>query len=423
MDVPAGSSLAERYVGGPLLSHSASPTLPDPSINSHPTAPSTLSETRPSTSTSTPTSPSPPLSLRKRQTHDFEFGEILGEGSYSTVLSAKETSTGREFAVKMLDKRHIVRERKTKYVTVERDVLNRVQHPFIVKLFYTFQDDHSLYFVLELAKNGDLLSYLRRLGRFSVDGARFYMAEITAGVAFLHSMGVIHRDLKPENILLTSSNHIKIADFGTARILDLPTKLDSAATTSPAISDQSNSSTATPARRASFVGTAEYCSPELLNDREASHASDVWALGCIMHQLLVGHPPFKGSNEYQTFQCIIHLQYSIPEEIDPTAASLIHSILKLVPQQRPLLADIQSHPFYLNFVWDGLEKCDAPVMTFLEPLQKPKDSMVDLAGNMGSIGISDDEVSDVGSNTSDRDGHVEGSSESSDPPHPQSFRH
>ncbi|KAJ1341817.1 hypothetical protein BSLG_003636 [Batrachochytrium salamandrivorans] len=332
--------------------------------STHPTAPSTLSETRPSTSTSTPTSPSPPLSLRKRQTHDFEFGEILGEGSYSTVLSAKETSTGREFAVKMLDKRHIVRERKTK------------------------------------------------LGRFSVDGARFYMAEITAGVAFLHSMGVIHRDLKPE-----------IADFGTARILDLPTKLDSAATTSPAISDQSNSSTATPARRASFVGTAEYCSPELLNDREASHASDVWALGCIMHQLLVGHPPFKGSNEYQTFQCIIHLQYSIPEEIDPTAASLIHSILKLVPQQRPLLADIQSHPFYLNFVWDGLEKCDAPVMTFLEPLQKPKDSMVDLAGNMGSIGISDDEVSDVGSNTSDRDGHVEGSSESSDPPHPQSFRH
>ncbi|KAK5671498.1 serine/threonine protein kinase [Batrachochytrium dendrobatidis] len=288
---------------------------------------------------------------RKRQTYDFKFGSILGEGSYSTVLSATEISTGRHFAVKMLDKRHIVREKKTKYVTVERDVLNRIHHPFVIKLFYTFQDDHSLYFVLELAAHGDLLGYLKQVGRFEMDSARFYMAEVVCGVKFLHDNGVIHRDLKPENILLSKSKHIKIADFGTAKILD-----------------SSTTPSSEPSRRASFVGTAEYCSPELLNDREASHASDVWAIGCIMYQLLVGQPPFRGSNEYQTFQCIIQLKYMIPDEIDADSASLIKDILKIVPKDRPGLTQVQAYAFFNGVEWVGLEKREAPVLRQLDPL-------------------------------------------------------
>ncbi|KAI8916823.1 kinase-like domain-containing protein [Entophlyctis helioformis] len=158
-------------------------------------------------------------SARKRQTKDFEFGGILGEGSYSTVIYAKEPSTGREFAVKMLDKRQIVRERKIKYVNVEKDVLNLIhQHPFIVRLFYTFQDTHSLYFVLELAKNGDLLGYLKRLGRFGHQGAQFYTGEIVEAVKFLHSKGVIHRDLKPENILLDEKYHIKVRSLDSCTL-------------------------------------------------------------------------------------------------------------------------------------------------------------------------------------------------------------
>ncbi|KAI8916824.1 kinase-like domain-containing protein, partial [Entophlyctis helioformis] len=119
-------------------------------------------------------------------------------------------------------------------------------------------------------------------------------------------------------------------------------------------------------RRASFVGTAEYCSPELLNDREASTASDVWAIGCILYQLLVGRPPFKGSNEYQTFQRIIHLKYAFPAHDDTVDGGtvggwkLVETILNLDPAQRPTLDAVKEHAFFAGLVWDGLERQTPP---------------------------------------------------------------
>lgn len=202
---------------------------------------------------------------RKRTPIDFEFGVILGEGSYSTVLMATEKLEGRKYAVKVLNKAHIVKENKIKYVTIEKDVLQQLDHTFIVKLFHTFQDDSSLYFVLEYCSNGDLLGLLKQKGRFSREVAQFYSAELLLGIQHIHSHNIVHRDLKPENILLDAGFHIKITDFGSAKIID------------PLCSD-----------KASFVGTAEYCSPELLNDQKSSKASDIWAFGCILFQMLVG---------------------------------------------------------------------------------------------------------------------------------------
>ena len=135
---------------------------------------------------------------RKRLHGDFEFGDILGEGSYSTVLYAKEKETNREFAVKMLDKRHILKENKVKYVNLEKQVLNQLHHPNIIKLYYTFQDTWSLYFVLEYAPHGDLLDFIKKKGRLDLQSARFYLAEIMTGLQHIHDCGIIHRDLKPE---------------------------------------------------------------------------------------------------------------------------------------------------------------------------------------------------------------------------------
>ncbi|KAI8826809.1 3-phosphoinositide-dependent protein kinase 1-like protein [Fimicolochytrium jonesii] len=279
---------------------------------------------------------------RKRTPDDFVFGRVLGEGSYSTVLYAKEISTQREYAVKVLDKHHIIKEKKIKYVNIEKDVLHRLSHPLIVKLYYTFQDAHSLYFVLEYAKDGDLLGFIRKLGSFKLEDARFYVAEIIEAVEHLHSINVIHRDLKPENILLDDRMHIKITDFGTAKILDddQETKVDT--------------------KRNSFVGTAEYCSPELLNNRAASTSSDIWAIGCILFHLLAGKPPFKGANEYQTFQKIIKLDYTFPDGFPESARDLVSSILVLDAAARPSLADLRKHPFFADFVWDDLPSQTAP---------------------------------------------------------------
>ncbi|EXX77803.1 Pkh1p [Rhizophagus irregularis DAOM 197198w] len=111
----------------------------------------------------------------------------------------------------------------------------------------------------------------------------------------MHSQGVIHRDLKPENILLDEKMHVKVTDFGTAKILEQNAEGEE--------DDRANS----------FVGTAEYVSPELLKEKAACKSSDFWALGCIIYQLIAGRPPFKGANEYRTFQKIVNLEYSFPD--------------------------------------------------------------------------------------------------------------
>jgi 3-phosphoinositide dependent protein kinase-1 len=153
--------------------------------------------------------------MEKRHPGDFTFGRILGEGSFSTVYYCEEKQSKKEYAVinlylknkkvKVLDKRHILREKKAKYVSIEKEVLNRMIHPFIIKLFYTFQDTNSLYFCLEFAPNGDLLGWLRKCGPFSTTITQFYTAELIMALEFLHKHHILHRDVKPEVIRLSNS--------------------------------------------------------------------------------------------------------------------------------------------------------------------------------------------------------------------------
>jgi 3-phosphoinositide dependent protein kinase-1 len=252
----------------------------------------------------------------KKGVRDFSFGRILGEGSYSTVFLATDRQTLREYAVKVLEKRHIIKENKIKYVNIERDTLNRLtEHPGIVRLYYTFQDETSLYYVLDLCTGGELLGALKKTGSFDVECTRFYGAQILDAIAYMHSRGVIHRDLKPENVLLDDQMHVKITDFGTAKLLPDPRQ-------PPPPEDPSKpNGSRHDERNASFVGTAEYVSPELLQDKSVGKPSDLWAFGCIIYQLLVGRPPFKGATEYLTFQKIVALEYELPATLTSAASA------------------------------------------------------------------------------------------------------
>jgi 3-phosphoinositide dependent protein kinase-1 len=127
-------------------------------------------------------------------------------------------------------------------------------------------------------------------------------------------------------------------------------------------------------KKNSFVGTAEYCSPELLNDRAASYSSDIWAIGCILYQLIAGKPPFKGSNEYQTFQKIIKLEYSIPDDFPAPARNIVEQILNLTPESRPTIPQIKSCQLYDGTNWDGIENRIPPQ---LEPINPNGDDSVD----------------------------------------------
>lgn len=307
----------------------------------------------------------------KKGVRDFSFGSTLGEGSYSTVVFATDRHTLKEYAIKILDKRHIIKEKKVKYVNIEKDTLNRLtDHPGIVRLYYTFQDEQSLYFVLDLCKGGELLGVLKRMTTFDEECSRFYGAQILDTIDYMHKRSVIHRDLKPENVLLDGEMHIKITDFGTAKILETP-RTSSSANGIPPLGPPSE--IPKEERASSFVGTAEYVSPELLTEKNACKASDLWAFGCIIYQLLAGRPPFKAGNEYQTFQKIVALNYEFPIGFPAVARDLVERLLVLDPSQRLQIEHIKNHEFFNGITWGpGLWKQKAPrLKAYVPPPREP----------------------------------------------------
>lgn len=288
-------------------------------------------------------------SEQKRAVEDFTLGRSLGEGAYGSVVLGKENATGENFAIKMLEKAHLVREKKVKYATTERDILTLCYgHPNVVKLSYTFKDDTYLYYVMELCSNGELLGQMKHHGSFDLTSSAFYIAEITRALEHLHGKNVIHRDLKPENVLLDDKMHTKITDFGTAKVV--------------------SAEDGTRARSNSFVGTAEYVSPELLNDKVTFKASDLWALGCILYQMIAGRPPFTGASEFMIFQKVGAAEYEFPTGFPDVAKDLISKLLLTDPQARlgaQGYGDLKAHPFFTeNGIavgdWDSLHERDPP---------------------------------------------------------------
>ncbi|XP_014606328.1 PREDICTED: 3-phosphoinositide-dependent protein kinase 1 isoform X2 [Polistes canadensis] len=312
----------------------------------------------------------------KRTPKDFIFGKVIGEGSFSTVYLAKDIHTSKEYAIKVCDKRHVIKEKKTEYVKREKEVLNMLataKHSF-VRLFCTFQDMDRLYFVLSYAKNGELLPYINKVGSFDIECTKFYSAEILRGLEYLHGLGIIHRDLKPENILLDDKMHLLITDFGSAKILKDPETPQVVGPPADDAQQPQQQQQCRKERRGSFVGTAQYVSPELLTDKTASRASDLWALGCIVYQMVAGLPPFRSRSEYLIFQKILKIEYEIPDGFCELAKSLVSQLLVLEPNDRLGAQDehgagypsIRAHPFFKGVDFETLhEQTPPPIYPYL----------------------------------------------------------
>jgi len=268
----------------------------------------------------------------------FIFGDVLGNGSYAQVVEVQDKETQKFYAMKIISKDYLVRNKMSNCAKLEKDVMCRLNHPNILKLYMTFQDQDNLYFIIELAKNRELMNVLTKHGAIDPSVAKITIAQIFDALSHMHSRRILHRDLKPDNILLDSHNRTKISDFGCAKIYD---------------NDQTFASS-----HGSFVGTPDYISPETIKEDPIGPSSDLWSFGCIMYHVLVGEAPFHSDSVYLTLRKIEQCEYVIPSFVLPEAADLIRKLLVIKQEERigfnEFMCDypsIRSHPFFKGINW------------------------------------------------------------------------
>jgi len=295
------------------------------------------------------------------QAADFDFQQCIGQGSYAKVMLSKVINEesplfGEEVAVKILDKKEMTRHNKQKYVIIEKNVFLACNHPNIVKLKSSFQDKLSLYFVMEVAKDGTLFDKIQNFKKLPEPLVRHWMGEVTLALEHMHSKNIVHRDLKPENVLIHEDHHVRVTDFGTCRIL----------------TEENENTAATPLengnpgiqRKKSFVGTAEYVAPELLENRvEEFFPLDWWSLGIMIFQSLTGKTPFRGGSEYLTFQAIIEGNLNLPSELSPEAKDIISKLLNVDWKTRlgsNGAEEVKAHSFFKSVDWDALPTSPVP---------------------------------------------------------------
>lgn len=244
--------------------------------------------------------------------------------------------------------------------------------PGFVNLYCTFQDLKSLFFVMTYASNGDLLPYINKVGSFDQKCTQFYAAELVLALENMHKRGVIHRDLKPENILFDDNMHTLIADFGSAKIVN-PNE--------PIVPSENGMHRR---RTNSFVGTAQYVSPEILTGKNTTKSVDLWALGCIIYQMISGLPPFRAGTEYLIFQKILKLDLNFPDGFDETTKDLVEKLLQIDPTHRLGATDehycytsIRTHPFFDGIEWDNIHTQTPPsIHPFLPGMEDDDDELL-----------------------------------------------
>jgi len=247
------------------------------------------------------------------------------------VRLARDKETGRALAVKETLKTRLQSAKNVQKVFNERTLLAGVGHPLVVDFYGTCQDLEKLYLVMEYVQGGEMRSLLSKRGKLTTAEMRFYAAEVTSVLSYLHSQGIVYRDLKPENVLIAQSGHIKLTDFGCAK------KLRNGE------------------RTFTLCGTPEYLAPEILTRSGHDVAVDWWTVGIFLHELLTGTSPFTAESAFDIYSNIISAVYSPPQEADNKTRHLLTGLLDKDPQHRLAGAKVLSHGFFAGLDWQRLE--------------------------------------------------------------------
>ncbi|GAA6032758.1 hypothetical protein JCM8097_000777 [Rhodosporidiobolus ruineniae] len=272
---------------------------------------------------------------------DFTFIRTLGTGSFGRVHLVRSQHNSRSYAIKVLSKERVVKMKQVEHTNSEREMLERVRHPFLVNLWGTFKDSKNLYMVMDFVAGGELFSLLRKSQRFPDPVAKFFAAEVALALDYLHSLDIIYRDLKPENILLGADGHVKITDFGFAKhVPDITWTL---------------------------CGTPDYLAPEIVQSRGYNKSVDWYALGVLMFEMLAGYPPFftEDSNPMRLYEKIIAGKIRYPAYFTPEAKDLLKSLLTNdITKRFGNLAngsrDIFGHVWFQEVDWERLYRKEIP---------------------------------------------------------------
>ncbi|XP_063227892.1 atypical protein kinase C isoform X6 [Bacillus rossius redtenbacheri] len=305
-------------------------------------------------------------SQRQYSLIDFELIRVIGRGSYAKVLMVELKKTRRIYAMKVIKKALVTDDEDIDWVQTEKHVFETASnHPFLVGLHSCFQTPSRLFFVIEFVRGGDLMFHMQRQRRLPEEHARFYAAEISLALNFLHDKGIIYRDLKLDNVLLDHEGHIKLTDYGMCK---------------EGIRPGDTTST--------FCGTPNYIAPEILRGEDYGFSVDWWALGVLLYEMLAGRSPFDiagasenpdQNTEDYLFQVILEKTIRIPRSLSVKAASVLKGFLNKNPADRlgchreTGFLDIVNHPFFKSIDWEMLNQ-----KQIIPPYIPPLESEIDL---------------------------------------------
>uniref|UniRef100_A0A8C5GQ61 MAP/microtubule affinity-regulating kinase 3 n=1 Tax=Gouania willdenowi TaxID=441366 RepID=A0A8C5GQ61_GOUWI len=293
---------------------------------------------------------------------NYRLLKTIGKGNFAKVKLARHVLTGKEVAVKIIDKTQLNSSSLQKLFREVR-IMKMLNHPNIVKLFEVIETEKTLYLVMEYASGGEVFDYLVAHGRMKEKEARAKFRQIVSAVQYCHQKCIVHRDLKAENLLLDADMNIKIADFGFSNEFTLGNKLDT------------------------FCGSPPYAAPELFQGKKYDGPEvDVWSLGVILYTLVSGSLPFDGQNLKELRERVLRGKYRIPFYMSTDCENLLKKFLILNPSKRGSLEQI------MRDRWMNVGHEDEELKPYIEPQPDYKDPRrTDI---MLQMGFSQEEISD-----------------------------
>ena len=266
---------------------------------------------------------------------DFQIVKVLGTGAFGKVSLVYNEELKRYFAMKSLKKEYIKKYQQTKHTKEERKIMEKIDYPFISKLYYAFQTKKSLFMITEFMAGGEMFHHLHECGHFDENRTRFYIAELVLAIDHLHKNNILYRDLKPENILLDEIGHIKLTDFGLSKIMNNIEK----------------------DKTYTVCGTPIYVAPEVLSGRGYNKLVDWWSLGVLLYEFLAGYSPFREMKNRIDLN-IYKRKLKQDPLISDTAFNLIQKLCQTNVEERlgKNVKDIKNHKFFEDIDWVKLEK-------------------------------------------------------------------